>query len=153
MRFAGAWSWFTLSRCFAQGCVAHGLPQAVRLREAFPEDQLAVIGLHTVFEHHEVMGAEALKAFIHEYRLSFPIGVDEADPNQPLPRTMVAWNLQGTPSLVVLDRQGRLRLKHFGHLDDLPLGALLGQLLGQPTAPETFVDEVASPWVPPCRVG
>lgn len=135
------------------GCVAHGLPQAVRLRETFPEDQLAVIGLHTVFEHHDVMGAEALKAFIHEYRLSFPIGVDEADPNQPLPRTMVAWNLQGTPSLVVLDRQGRLRLKHFGHLDDLPLGALLGQLLGQPTAPETFVDEVASPWVPPCRVG
>lgn len=123
------------------GCVAHGLPQTVRLREAFPVDQLAVIGLHTVFEHHEVMGAEALKAFIHEYRLSFPIGVDEADPNQPLPRTMAAWNLQGTPSLVVLDRQGQLRLKHFGRLDDLPLGAMLGQLLAQPTAPETLANE------------
>jgi len=123
------------------GCVAHGLPQAVRLRETFPEDQLAVIGLHTVFEHHEVMGAEALKAFIHEYRLSFPIGVDEADPSQPLPRTMAAWNLQGTPSLVVLDRQGGLRLKHFGHLDDLSLGAILGQLLALPIAPETLADE------------
>ena len=87
------------------GCVAHSLPQAVRLREAFSEDQLAVIGLHTVFEHHEVMGAEALKAFIHEYRLSFPIGVDEADPSQSLPRTMAAWNLQGTPSLVVTHRR------------------------------------------------
>ncbi len=123
------------------GCVAHGLPQAVRLREAFPEDQLAVIGLHTVFEHHEVMGAEALKAFIHEYRLSFPIGIDESEPNQSLPRTMAAWNLQGTPSLVVLDRQGGLRLKHFGRLDDLPLGAMLVKLLAQPIAPEAFVDE------------
>ena len=54
---------------------------------------------------------------------------------------MAAWNLQGTPSLVVFDRAGRLRLKHFGRLDDLPLGAMLGQLLAQPTAQEAFVDE------------
>lgn len=117
-------------------CVAHGLPQAARLRETFPEDQLAVIGLHTVFEHHAVMGAEALQAFIHEYRLGFPIGIDEPDPHHPVPRTMAAWGLQGTPSLVVFDRQGRLRLKHFGHLDDTALGAMVGQLLAAPYAPE-----------------
>ena len=43
--------------------------------------------------------------------------------------------LQGTPSLVVIDGQGRVRLHHFGHLDDLRLGALLGQLVGEATAP------------------
>ncbi len=113
-------------------CVAHGLPQLATLRQTFSEDQVAVVGLHTVFEHHQVMGAEALQAFIHEYRLRFPIGIDEADPHNPVPLTMAAWGLQGTPSLVVLDRQGRLQCKHFGRLDDMALGAVLGQLLAQP---------------------
>jgi hypothetical protein len=111
------------------GCVMHGLPQAVRLREAFPADQLAVIGLHTVFEHHAVMGAAALEAFIHEYRLGFPIGVDEADPCSPIPKTMAAWGLQGTPSLVLVDREGRVQLNHVGRIDDMALGAVVGQLL------------------------
>lgn len=112
-------------------CVSHGLPQAARLHEAFARDDLVVIGLHTVFEHHAVMGAEALQAFIHEYRLRFPIAIDEPDPHASLPKTMAAWNLQGTPSLLLFDRQGRLQLKHFGHLDDLALGVVLGQLLAQ----------------------
>ena len=43
--------------------------------------------------------------------------------------------LQGTPSLIVIDALGRVRLHHFGHLDDLRLGALLGQLVGEATAP------------------
>ena len=118
------------------GCVAHGLPQAKRLRETFPADQLAVIGLHTVFEHHAVMGADALAAFIHEYRLGFPIGIDQAAPNGPIPCTMAAWNLRGTPSLVLLDRDGRLCLSHFGQIDDLVLGALIGQLFERPSQPE-----------------
>ncbi len=116
------------------GCVLHGLPQVQTLRRTFAEEQVVVIGLHTVFEHHAVMGADALQAFIHEYRLRFPIGVDEADPSDTLPRTMAAWGLQGTPSLVVLDRQGRPRLKHFGQLDDMALGAIVGQLLGETDA-------------------
>ena len=112
-------------------CVSHGLPQAQRLHQLFPEEQLAVVGLHTVFEHHAVMGSvAALQAFIHEYRLSFPIGIDQPDGRQGVPLTMQALQLRGTPSLVVLDRQGRVRLHHFGNIDDLQLGALLGELVG-----------------------
>lgn len=114
------------------GCVAHGLPQAIRLRETFPEDQLVVIGLHTVFEHHDVMGPTALEVFIHEYRLRFPIGVDEASESGSVPKTMAAWGLQGTPSLALLDRQGQGQLQHFGRIDDMALGALVGQLLERP---------------------
>ena len=116
-------------------CVAHGLPQVEKLGQTFPDDQVAVIGLHTVFEHHQVMNPAALQAFIHEYRLRFPIGVDQADPNGGLPLTMAAWGLQGTPSLLVLDRQGQLRFQHFGRLDDMALGAVVGQLLAQPCPP------------------
>ena len=50
------------------GCVSHALPQAQRVAAAFSTNDVAVIGLHTVFEHHEAMRPEALKAFLHEYR-------------------------------------------------------------------------------------
>lgn len=114
------------------GCVSHGLPQAQRLHQLFPAQQLAVVGLHTVFEHHAVTGsAAALQAFVHEYRLSFPIGIDQPDGRHGVPLTMQALQLRGTPSLVVLDRQGEVRLHHFGAIDDLQLGALLGQLIGE----------------------
>lgn len=131
-------------------CVTHGLPQAMKLRQAFDEDQLAVIGLHTVFEHHDVMGPTALEVFIHEYRLRFPIGVDQADHRGPIPRTMAAWGLQGTPSVVLLDRLGRVRLSHFGLLDDLVLGSAIGQLLSGPLeAPRQSPDAEIEPGCDP----
>jgi thiol-disulfide isomerase/thioredoxin len=113
------------------GCMSHGLPQAERIRQCFNEDQVAVIGLHTVFEHHDVMSVDALRAFIHEYRWSFPIGVDLPAAKGPVPQTMATYRLQGTPTLIVLDRRGIVRLHHFGRIDDLAVGALLGQLLAE----------------------
>jgi peroxiredoxin len=112
-------------------CVSHGLPQAVKTRALFGEDQVSVLGLHSVFEHHDVMTPTALKAFVHEYRLSFPIAIDQATPGSSLPLTMQAYALRGTPSLVLIDRRGRIRLNHFGHLDDMALGALIGQLMSE----------------------
>lgn len=113
------------------GCVSYGLPQAERVRQHFAEDDLAVIGLHTVFEHHEVMNMAALRAFLQEYRWHFPIGIDAADPGAPIPRTMRTYGLRGTPSLVLIDRQGARRWQHFGQIDDLRLGALLGQVIAE----------------------
>jgi hypothetical protein len=111
------------------GCVAHGLPQAQRARAAFPESELAVIGLHTVFEHHEAQGSEAaLRAFLHEYRIDFPVGIDAPSDDGGVPQTMRAYAMQGTPTTILIDRQGRLRLQRFGHLDDMRLGALIASL-------------------------
>ena len=42
------------------GCVTHGTPQAVKIHQAFDREDVVVLGLHTVFEHHSVMGPEAL---------------------------------------------------------------------------------------------
>lgn len=117
------------------GCVSHGLPQAQRARAAFPEDDLAVIGLHTVFEHHEAQGTPAaLKAFLHEYRIGFPVGIDAQSADGSIPATMRAYGMQGTPTTLLIDRQGRLRLHKFGHLEDLQLGAALATLIGEATA-------------------
>lgn len=120
------------------GCVSHGLPQALRIHRLFPQEQVAVIGLHTVFEHHDVMGPEALRVFLHEYRIPFPVGVDRADPGSPVPVTMQDFGLRGTPSVVVFDRDGRVRLNHFGQIDDLQLGAVIGQLLAEAPAQPTI---------------
>jgi hypothetical protein len=121
------------------GCVSHGLPQALRIHRLFPQEQVGVIGLHTVFEHHDVMGPEALRVFLHEYRIPFPVGVDRADPGGSVPMTMQDYGLRGTPSVVVFDRHGRVRLNHFGQIDDLQLGAVIGQLLAEAPAQPTVV--------------
>lgn len=113
------------------GCVAHGLPQAERVWRAFPREQVAVVGLHTVFEHHAVMTPEALRAFVHEYGWSFPIGVDVPADVGAVPRTMARYGLRGTPTHLVLDARGRVALHHFGSLDDLVLGAAVGSLLAE----------------------
>lgn len=115
------------------GCVAYGLPQAERVRQTFAPQEVAVVALHTVFEHHAAMNVDALRAFVHEYRWSFPIGVDRPGADVGVPRTMSAYGLRGTPSHIVLDRRGVVCLHHFGRVDDLALGALIGRLLGHGT--------------------
>src|SRR5690606_1638032 len=111
------------------GCVSHSMPQAERLHRMLARHGVAVIGLHTVFEHHEAMTPVALKAFIHEYRLTFPIGVDQRVEGQAAPLTMSRYGMRGTPSTLIFDREGRLRDHSFGQVADLALGALIGSLI------------------------
>ena len=112
------------------GCVSHGIPQAQRVEALFRGAPLAVIGLHTVFEHHAAMGPESLRAFVHEYRVHFPVGIDAPGPDgDPMPRTMRAYSMQGTPTAILIDARGRLRQQVFGTHDDLLLGAEIGTLL------------------------
>jgi AhpC/TSA family len=117
------------------GCVSQGLPQAQRARAAFSPEDVAVIGLHTVFEHHEAQGTpQALAAFLHEYRISFPVGID-AQSGEGIPQTMRLYQMQGTPTTILIDRAGMLRLQTFGHLDDLRLGAAIQALIGETLVP------------------
>lgn len=111
-------------------CVSHGLPQALRVREAFAASDVAVIGLHTVFEHHDAMAPTSLAAFLHEYRIGFPVGVD-APGQDGMPLTMRAYQMRGTPTTLLIDRAGRLRRHGFGHMPDLQLGAELMALVGE----------------------
>ena len=112
-------------------CVRLATPQAEQVHEQFAGDDLVVIGLHTVFEHHEAMQPVSLAAYIHENRLRFAIGVDRPDGHGGIPATMRAYGMQGTPTLILIDRQGRLRQHAFGHVPDLALGAALGTLLAE----------------------
>lgn len=117
------------------GCVSHGLPQMRRIAGTFNSSEIAALGLHTVFEHHSVMTPEALAAFIHEYRWPFPIGIDEPD-GHSLPKTMQAYGMRGTPTLLIFDRKGRLRRHYFGQVEDLRIAAeIMAMAIESPDAP------------------
>ncbi len=116
------------------GCVMHGLPQTQKIYNAFDSNDVAVIGLHTVFEHHEVMTPEALEVFIKEYRYTFPIGVDQPDGHSGLPLTMRSYGMNGTPSLILIDHKGYLRKHSFGQDDDMLVGASIASLISEAKA-------------------
>ncbi len=118
------------------GCVSHSIPQAESVHRQYAAAGVVVIGLHTVFEHHAAMTPLALEAFLHEYRITHPVGVDIAGVGSPIPQTMNRYQMNGTPTLILIDRTGRLRLHEFGRVDDLRLGVLLGQLLSEDSAME-----------------
>ncbi len=117
-----------------RGCVEQSIPQARRLHELLAGQQLAVVGLHTVFEHHTAMGRASLAAFVHEYGIGFPVGIDQPAAQGSVPQTMQRYQMQGTPTLLLIDQHGRLRRKSFGHLDDIQLGAEVMSLLRESDA-------------------
>jgi thiol-disulfide isomerase/thioredoxin len=134
---------------FCPGCVQVGIPQAQRIYQEFDPDRVAVIGLHTVFEHHPVMGPDALEVFIHEYRLRFPIGIDKYDgPPQGVPLTMRTYQMQGTPTLILIDKTGHIRLHKFGHVSDITVGFSIGALLS-----EEIDESVEVPAASPANAG
>lgn len=111
-----------------RGCVANAIPQVQRVCQTLPD--VAVVGLHSVFEHHAAQGPQSLRAFLYEYRIGFPVAIDRSD-GESIPVTMRAYGLQGTPSTLLFDRAGQLRLHAFGTLSDIALGAYLGALLSE----------------------
>jgi peroxiredoxin len=114
--------------------IACGIPQARRIHETFEPNDVAVIGLHATFEHHDAYNPGLIKAFIHEYRLKFPIAIDSANAAGPVPHTMDRYKMRGTPSLVLIDKVGSIRKHTFGAADDLALGAEIGALTQQSAA-------------------
>jgi len=111
------------------GCVTHGIPQAQTIHQTFSREQVEVIGIHTVFEHHEAMLPVSLEAFLHEYQVTFPVGVDRISDNSNIPQTMAAYEMAGTPTLIIIDQQGRKRHQHFGQIPDMMIGAQIAALL------------------------
>jgi len=92
------------------GCVAHAVPQIKAVHELFGPQDVVAAGLHKVFEHHEAMTIAALRTFVHEYGIHFPVGVEgPADYGGPIPQTTAVYRMQGTPTLMLIDCAGQLR--------------------------------------------
>ena len=97
------------------------------------------------------MGRDALEVFAYEYRLRFPIGIDryEGTP-QGVPLTMRTYQMQGTPTLILIDKNGRLRFHKFGHVSDLTVGFSIGALLSEEIDESLSVSAAAPSGKPSC---
>ena len=137
------------------GCVAHGTPQAERAHRLFSTTDLQVIGLHSVFEHHAAMTPLALEAFIQEYRLTMPIAVDShgedfadgdaiGDDAAGLPVTMRRYRMRGTPTSILIGRDGTILHHGFGQQDEMALGALIAAALAGETGNAVSSEPVAA---------
>ena len=103
------------------GSLKHALPQAVRVARGFRREEVEVIGLHMVFDRNAEIAPDKLAAFVKNQGLTFPIAVDK--PAGEKPETMRAYQMRGTPTILLFDRQGRLRRHYLGQVDDLRLAA------------------------------
>ena len=113
-----------------QGSLKYGLPQATRLRAAFAESELCVLGLHMAFENHDKQTLEEVEKFLEHAGIEFPVAYDKPS-GDAIPTTMKAYELQGTPALLIFDRQGRVRRHYLGAVDDLRLGAEVMAMLSE----------------------
>lgn len=111
------------------GCVYYGIPQTTEVFNKYQSEKFKVMAVHSVFENHEVMSEAALKVFIHEWRLPFPVGIDKRLDGEWMPETMKTYQMQGTPTTVVIDGKGEVRLAHFGHFEQDQLEAFLNRLI------------------------
>jgi peroxiredoxin len=112
-------------------CVIHSIPQANKIYQIFHKEKLQVLGLHSVFEHHDAMKEESLKAFIHEFGIKFPVAIDQVGTKNNIPKTMEKYSMQGTPTMLIYDKFGELKLQRFGHVEDLELGFIIGSILSE----------------------
>ncbi|MFA5955294.1 TlpA disulfide reductase family protein [Hyphomicrobium sp.] len=110
------------------GSLKFGLPQAMRLRGAFEDGEVAVFGLHMPFERFDEQTPEKVEAYLSDNGITIPVALDKPS-GDGQPETMKAYELQGTPALLLFDRQGRLRRHYLGAVDDFRLGAEVMALL------------------------
>lgn len=117
-----------IAQMICPGSAQHGLPQAMRLRGVFDEKEVTVLGLHMAFERFDEQTPDKVQAFLDEHGFSLPVALDKAN-GEDLPQTMKDYQLQGTPAILIFDRQGRLRRHYLGAVEDMRLGAEIMGLL------------------------
>jgi len=69
--------------------------------------------------------------------------VDLPDAVGPMPKTIGKYSMQGTPTLIIIDRQGAIRLNHFGSLHDMQVGKIIGSLLSE-VASQALVEPISA---------
>jgi hypothetical protein len=116
------------------GCVLHALPQLARIQAAFDPNDVDVIGLHALFEHDEPVRTRVLTSFLYEYGVDLPVAVDVASLDGRTPTVTDAYGFAGTPSMVLIDREGLLRAHVLGRPSDLLVGASIATLMAEEAA-------------------
>ena len=96
-------------------------------------DDVVVLSIHTVFEGHDYQTPERLREFVETWEIEHPVGIDSyAIKGDEMPVTMRRFRTGGTPHVVIVDKQGRLRFSHFGSFKEEVVETFIEQLLAEP---------------------
>lgn len=82
------------------------MPELVRLRQAFPEEQLAMLGVAV----NETQGERAVREWMAKFKITYPQALATAD-------IASAYWIQGVPITYLIDAQGRIRYRWDGERD------------------------------------
>ena len=115
------------------GCNRFSIPLFEKWQEKYAgRDDLLMVSIHTVFEGHASQSPERLKGFVRENGMNHPVGIDAyARKSDDVPITMRRYRTGGTPNVVIVDKQGRIRFRHLGSFEPGPVEALIDTLLAE----------------------
>ena len=115
------------------GCNRFSIPLFKSWNQKYGKrDDVLVVSIHTVFEGHDYQTPSRLREFVADQEILHPVGIDAYPAvGAELPVTMRRYRTGGTPHVVIVDKQGRLRFSHFGRFDPAEVEALIEELLAE----------------------
>jgi thiol-disulfide isomerase/thioredoxin len=93
-------------------------PILVRLHQRFHARGLTVVGVNT-----DALGPAGVPSFQQAFGIPYPMVYDEGG------AASTAYQVEGLPTLVLIDRAGRVRMRHAGVLDEAALSAAIAEAL------------------------
>ena len=128
----GKWVYLKCWQSWCPGCHSSGFPTLKKVTDAFINEPLvAVAGIQTTFEGHNVNTAEKIREMQLRYDLPIPMGHDPGKGNTDnRPNTMRAYRTGGTPWQILINPEGRVVFDGF-HVDPVKVIAFLEARVGE----------------------
>lgn len=114
----GKWVYLKFWQSWCPGCHSSGFPTLKKVTDAFAEEPLlAIAGIQTTFEGHDVNTGDKVREMQLRYDLPIPMGHDPGRLNPDgYPNTMRAYRTGGTPWQVLINPVGKVVFDGF-HVD------------------------------------
>ncbi|ODS30457.1 MAG: thiol-disulfide oxidoreductase [Candidatus Scalindua rubra] len=114
------------------GCNKFSIPLMEKWERKYSDRKdIQLLGIHTVFEGHSQQTPERLRQYVKEKNVTYPVGVDDHVSNQRTPETMIRYHTRGTPEIVIIDKNGKIRFQHFGGFNPAVVEQLIDALLNK----------------------
>lgn len=112
------------------GCNRFSVPVMMEWERKYRDNEnVQLVSIHTVFEGHSYQTPEKLRSYVKEKGIRHPVGVDAHTAGQHTPITMRRYRTRGTPEMAIIDKQGRIRFRHFGGFNDRAVEGLIEELV------------------------
>ena len=120
------------------GCHSRGLPTLKRLAGEYGDaDDVAFVAVQTVFEGYSTNTRQRAWDTAREYGLTFPVGHDGTNGRRS--KIMQRYRTGGTPWVIIIDPQGRVRYNDF-HIGLSKARSMIDSLRSAAAAPRPEIE-------------